>query len=100
GALARAQELKRERGLIFIPAFDDEDVVSGQGTLGLEILEDLPDAGLLIIPVGGGGLSAGIATAVKALRPQVRIIGVQAAAAHSAFDSYRSDHVVPSPPKP
>jgi threonine dehydratase len=100
GALARAQQLARERGLVFIPAFDDEDVVAGQGTVGLEILEDLPDAGLVIVPVGGGGLCAGIATAVKALRPGVRIVGVQSASAPSAFDSFHSDHVVPRPPTP
>jgi len=100
GALARAQQLARERGLIFIPAFDDEDVVAGQGTVGLEILDDLPDAGLVIVPVGGGGLSAGISTAVKALHPGMRVVGVQSAAAPSTFDSFHADHVVPRPPKP
>lgn len=75
-----AQETKR----IFIHPYDDEEVIAGQGTIGLEILEDLPDADLIIVPVGGGGLIAGIALAAKAIRPEARVVGVQAASCPSA----------------
>jgi threonine dehydratase len=88
-ALATAQSLAEEHGYIFIPAFDDERVIAGQGTLGLELLEDCPDVDDVIVPVGGGGLIAGIATALKARRPAVRIAGVQAAAAPAVALSFR-----------
>ena len=71
-------ELQQETGATFIHAFDDPDIIAGQGTLGLEMLSDLPDADALIVPVGGGGLIAGITIAARALRPNIRIIGVQA----------------------
>jgi threonine dehydratase len=72
-ARARAQE----GGLAFVHPFDDPDVIAGQGTLGLELLEDLPDVVTVVVPVGGGGLASGIAIAVKSARPDVRVIGVQ-----------------------
>ena len=71
-------ELQQETGATFIHAFDDPDIISGQGTLGLEMLSDLPDADALIVPIGGGGLIAGITIAARALRPNIKIIGVQA----------------------
>ncbi len=71
-------ELQQESGATFIHAFDDPDIIAGQGTLGLEMLSDLPDADALIVPIGGGGLIAGITIAARALRPNIRIIGVQA----------------------
>jgi threonine dehydratase len=71
-------ELQQETGATFIHAFDDPDIIAGQGTLGLEMLSDLPDADALIIPIGGGGLIAGITIAARALRPDIKIIGVQA----------------------
>jgi threonine dehydratase len=74
-------ELQRETGATFIHAFDDPDVIAGQGTLGLEMLGDLPDADALIVPIGGGGLIAGMTIAARALRPSIKIIGVQAAGA-------------------
>ena len=74
-------ELQQETGATFIHAFDDPDVIAGQGTLGLEMLSDLPDADALIVPIGGGGLIAGITIAARALRPSIKIIGVQAAGA-------------------
>ena len=74
-------ELQQQTGATFIHAFDDPDVIAGQGTLGLEMLSDLPDADALIVPIGGGGLIAGIAIAARALRPSIKIIGVQAAGA-------------------
>ncbi len=76
-------ELQRESGAIFIHAFDDPDVIAGQGTLGLEMLNDLPDADALVVPIGGGGLISGIAIAARALKPDITIIGVQPAGAPS-----------------
>lgn len=80
-AYERAREIQAETGATYIHAFDDPDVIAGQGTVGLEILADLPDVEAIVAPIGGGGLIAGIATAVKAVRPDVRIIGVEAAGA-------------------
>jgi len=74
-------ELQAQSGATFVHAFDDPDVIAGQGTLGLEMLSDLPDADALIVPIGGGGLIAGIAIAARALTPDITIIGVQAAGA-------------------
>jgi threonine dehydratase len=76
-------DLQAETGATFIHAFDDPDIVAGQGTLGLEMLSDLPDADAIVVPIGGGGLIAGIAIAARALRPDITIIGVQAAGAAS-----------------
>src|SRR5437764_779066 len=80
-------DLQLETGATFIHAFDDPDVVAGQGTLGLEMLSDLPDADAIVVPIGGGGLIAGIAIAARALRPDITIIGVQAAGAASCRQS-------------
>jgi threonine dehydratase len=77
--LAAAQEYAERTGAVFIHPFDHPDVIAGQGTVGLEILEQCPEVGTIVVGVGGGGLAAGIAVAVKALRPEVRIVGVQAA---------------------
>ena len=85
-SIRRAGELAQE-GRLFIHPYDDDDVIAGQGTIGLEILHDLPGADMIIVPVGGGGLIAGIATAVKAIKPGVRIIGAQAAACPSAYEA-------------
>jgi threonine dehydratase len=76
-------ELQRESGATFIHAFDDPDVIAGQGSLGLEMLNDLPDADAIVVPVGGGGLISGIAIAARALKPDITIIGVQAEGAAS-----------------
>jgi threonine dehydratase len=88
-AYARALELRAERGLTFVHAYDDPDVIAGQGTIGLELLEALPSAGTVVVPIGGGGLMSGIALAVKALRPGTRIIGVVAAEANGTLVSFR-----------
>ncbi len=85
-SLGQAENLARE-GRLLIHPYDDEDVIAGQGTIGLEILEDLPETDLIVVPVGGGGLIAGIATAATSIRPAVRIIGAQAAACPSAYAS-------------
>lgn len=76
-AFAEAQRIQAEQQLTFIHPFNDPLVIAGQGTIGLEILEDLPDVEAVVVPIGGGGLIAGIALAVKQVRPQVKVIGVQ-----------------------
>jgi len=94
-AQARAEELAAERGATLVHPFDDPLVIEGQGTVGLEILEDLPEVDTVVVPIGGGGLAAGIALAVKAARPRVRLIGVQAAGAAAMRDSFvRGERVV------
>jgi len=77
-AFARCQELQKETGAVYIPAFDDPDIIAGQGTLGLEMLSDLPDVQAIIAPIGGGGLISGVAIAARALKPDITVIGVQA----------------------
>ena len=77
-AYGRAREIATERGLIFVHPFDDARVIAGQGTLGLELLEQRPDMDAVLVPIGGGGLIGGVALAIKAERPGVRLIGVQA----------------------
>lgn len=86
-AYNRALQLKEEKGYTFIHPFNDEDVIAGQGTIGLEILEQLPDVDVVIVPVGGGGLISGVAYAIKALNPQVKVYGVQADGAPSMLRS-------------
>jgi len=86
-ACSRALEIADERRLTFVPAFDDAHVIAGQGTMGLEILEDVPGVEAIITPVGGGGLIAGISTVVRALAPTVRVIGVEPANAPTVHTS-------------
>jgi len=80
-AYAYAEDLRASSGMTFIHAFDDEQVIAGQGTIGLELLEQIPDLDAIVAPMGGGGLISGIAIAAKALRPSIRIYGVEAAGA-------------------
>lgn len=87
---ARAAELARERGLTPVPPYDDAQIIAGAGTVGLEILEDLPTVGAVLVPVSGGGLISGVATAVKGLRPDVRVIGVEPELAADARASLRA----------
>ena len=94
-AFQKAQDIQKETGATFVHAFNDPQVIIGQGTIGLEILEQLPDVDIVVAPVGGGGLLAGIATAVKALRPRVKVIGVQAAGAPGMLLSKKLGHVEP-----
>lgn len=91
GAAARIAE---DGGLTVVPAFDHPDIIAGQGTIGLEILEQLPDVDTLLVPVGGGGLISGICIAIKEVRPDVRVIGIEADAAASARASREAGHVV------
>jgi len=92
-AQAEAHRIEREEGRTYVHAFDDEMVMAGQGTIGLEIVEDCPDVETVIVPIGGGGLISGIATAVKAHDPDVRVIGVQAEGASSAAESLRKGEI-------
>lgn len=94
--LQRAAEISR-KGPALIHPFDDPDIIAGQGTIGLEILDDCPDADVILVPVGGGGLIAGIASAVKALRPRARVIGVETSACPSASESMRMGEPVRVP---
>jgi threonine dehydratase len=86
-AEARAHEIEREEGRYYLHAFDDPEVIAGQGTLGLEIVEDLPEVETVVVPIGGGGLVSGVATALKGHKPDARVVGVQAAGAASVADS-------------
>ncbi len=86
-AYNKALELKEEKGYTFVHPFDDENVIAGQGTIGLEILNELEDLDAVIVPIGGGGLIAGVAFAIKSLRPSVKVYGVQAAGAPSMLRS-------------
>jgi threonine dehydratase len=88
-----------KKGMLFIHPYDDDDVIAGQGTIGLEILNEMPEPDMIIVPVGGGGLIAGIATAVKARRPACRIIGVQAAGCPSVYEALRAKKPVCVLPK-
>ncbi len=93
-AAVEARRLEREEGLVFVSAFDDEAVIAGQGTIGLEIGRQVPDVRTVLVPVGGGGMIAGIALALKEERPEVRIIGVEAEAAASAKASLKAGRPV------
>ncbi len=84
-----ACRLEEETGATFIHPFDDEQVIAGQGTIGLEILDQLPDVDAVLVPVGGGGLISGVAFAIKSLQPKVKVYGVQAANAASMFESVK-----------
>ncbi|MDO3378188.1 threonine ammonia-lyase [Geoalkalibacter halelectricus] len=86
-AAVAARAMEQEQGLVYVPAFDHPLIMAGQGCIGMEILEDLPEVERLVVPIGGGGLISGIATAVKSLRPEARIFGVEAAGAAAAFAS-------------
>jgi threonine dehydratase len=99
-AMVEAERLASLRALTYIPAFDDELVVAGQGTLGLELLADCPEVESVIVPVGGGGLIGGVAAALKALRPDTRVVGVQAAAAPAAALSLEAGSITPRTPGP
>lgn len=92
-AYNRALQLKDEMGYTFIHPFNDEDVIAGQGTIGLEVLEQLPDVDVVIVPVGGGGLISGVAFAIKSLNPNVKVYGVQASGAPSMLRSIANEKI-------
>jgi threonine dehydratase len=86
-AYQKAIQLRDEHGYSFVHPFDDENVIAGQGTIGLELLEQLPDVEIVLVPIGGGGLASGVAFAIKSLNPKVQVWGVQAAGAPSMYQS-------------
>jgi len=95
--LAKAEELVQKYGYIVIPPYDDEQIIAGQGTCGLEILEQLPDVDLVLSPVSGGGLLSGVAAAVKQLRPATKVFGVEPELAGDTAQSFRTGQIVEWP---
>jgi threonine dehydratase len=93
----RAEELAAEHGYVPVPPYDDETLIAGQGTVGSEILEDLPEVETVLVPVSGGGLISGIAAAIKLSRPEVRVIGVEPELAADARESLRTGRLVELP---
>jgi len=93
--IAAARERAETSGMAFLHPFDDPDVVAGQGALGLELLEDVPDLAKVVVPVGGGGLCAGVAVAIKSARPEIEVVGVQVAACAPYPESLRRGEAVP-----
>jgi len=93
----KAEELAAEHGYVIVPPYDDEKIIAGQGTTGLEIVEDLPDVDLVLIPIGGGGLISGVATAIKSLRPEAKVIGVEPELGADAQASLRAGQVMKFP---
>jgi len=91
--IEKAEELERERGLVPVPPYNDEKIIAGQGTIGLEILEDLADAEVVLVPIGGGGLISGIATALKESGAKLKVIGVEPEFAADAQASLRSGKI-------
>jgi threonine dehydratase len=91
--IAKAEELEKEHGLIAVPPYNDEKIIAGQGTIGLEILEDMADVDLVLAPVGGGGLISGVATAIKESNPKARVVGVEPEFAADAQASLRSGKI-------
>lgn len=88
-AFAKACEIQKATGAVFLHPFDDEDVIAGQGTIGLEILEDVSDIDTILVPIGGGGILAGIATAVKSINPNIKVIGVESENAASMTEALK-----------
>jgi threonine dehydratase len=93
----KAEELAAEHGYVIVPPYDDEKIIAGQGTAGLEIVEDLPDVDLVLVPIGGGGLISGVATAIKSLKPDATVIGVEPELGGDAQASLRAGHIVKFP---
>jgi len=89
-----ACDLQKQHGYTFVHPFDDEDVIEGQGTIALEILEELPDTDIILVPIGGGGLISGIACAAKQIKPTIKIVGVEPEGAASALAAINEDQVV------
>ncbi len=94
---AAAETLAAERGLAMVPPFNDETIIAGQATVGLEIVRDLPDVELVLVPIGGGGLISGVAAALKLTRPSIRVVGVEPEWANDAQASFRSGRIVELP---
>lgn len=95
-----AMDWLKSNPVTFVSPFDDDDIITGQGSCGLEILEQLPEVATVVVPVGGGGLISGIAIAIKALKPNVRLIGVQTESVPSLVESFRKGKIMHPPPRP
>jgi threonine dehydratase len=93
----RAEQLAAEQGYVIVPPYNNEKIIAGQGTLALEILEDLPNVETILVPVGGGGLISGVATAIKLSNPQIKVIGVEPELASDAQASLRAGNIVSFP---
>src|SRR5216684_6874868 len=93
----KAEELAAQHGYVIVPPYNDEHIIAGQGTMGLEILEDLPDVETVLVPVGGGGMISGVATAIKLSKPSVKVIGVEPELAADAKASLRAGKIVQRP---
>jgi len=93
-AYAKALETQRRTGAVFIHAFDDPAIIAGQGTIGVEVLQDLPELDTVIVPVGGGGLISGISAAVKAMKPETKVVGIQSTGAPAIYESWRRQRIV------
>ena len=93
-AYKKAKELEEKEGYVFVHPFNDEDVLDGQGTIALEILEELPKTDIILVPIGGGGLISGIACAAKILKPEIKIIGVEPEGAASAYEAIKENKIV------
>jgi len=93
----KAEELAAQRGYVIVPPFNDEQIIAGQGTIGLEILEDLPEVDTVLAPVGGGGMISGVATALKLSKPEIKVIGVEPELAADAQASLRAGKIVQFP---
>jgi threonine dehydratase len=92
--LQKAEELARERGCVIVPPYNDEQIIAGQGTAGLEILEDLPDVELVLVPCGGGGLISGVSAAIKLSGSSAKVVGVEPELANDAQQSFRKGEIV------
>jgi threonine dehydratase len=97
---AHARELEKEKGLVFVHPYEDDKVIAGQGTIGLELLEALPELDSVVVPIGGGGLISGIATAIKSLKPECRVYGAVAENNPGMFNLYHGFHHNPGDRKP
>jgi threonine dehydratase len=95
----KAEELAAEHQYVIIPPYDDEKIIAGQGTAGLEIVEDLPEVELVLVPIGGGGLISGVSTALKSVKPDTKVIGVEPELASDAQASFRAGEIVKFPPE-
>ena len=93
----KAEELAAQRGYVIVPPFNDEQIIAGQGTIGLEILEGLPEVDTVLAPVGGGGMISGVATALKLSKPEIKVIGVEPELAADAQASLRAGKIVQFP---
>lgn len=96
--IPKARQLADENNGIYIPPYDHADIIAGQGTIGLELLEQIPELDLVFVPVGGGGLISGILTAIKALNPQVKVIGVEPESANDTYLSLQRGEITAIPP--